>query len=259
MNFFFVMNGRRLKKYLFILIACVFAAGVIYSERNNITVFSYDEPSAIYSVETDKKMLALTFDISWGDTMAEPILNILQDKGVTKATFFLSAPWSESHPDIVKKIVDAGYEIGSHGYKHVNYSTLTDEEIRQQIIAAHNVLQKMTGKSPNLIRLPNGDFDRRVLRIANELNYKVIQWDTDSMDWMTPGADSIVQRVTQKAHKGDIILMHASDSAKQTPEALPQIIDQLRSKGYEFVTVSDLIYQTSMDHNDVRDQGPGQG
>jgi polysaccharide deacetylase family sporulation protein PdaB len=255
-NFIYVMNGRRIKKYFFILVACVFAAGVVYSERGNITVFSYDEPSAIYSVQTEKKMLSLTFDISWGEERTEPILEILKEKGVKKATFFLSSPWSESHPEIVKKIVDAGYEIGSHGHKHVNYSSLTDEEIRKQIQTSHSILREVTGQTPNLIRLPNGDFDKRVLRIADELNYKVIQWDTDSLDWMNPGVETIIKNVTTKAHNGDIILMHASDSCKQTHEALPTIIDNLREKGYEFATVSELIFQTSLDENEVRDIMP---
>jgi polysaccharide deacetylase family sporulation protein PdaB len=247
------MNGRKIKKAMFLLIACVFAAGVIYSERSNIAVFSFDEPSAIYSVQTDKKMIALTFDISWGDTRAEPILKVLQDKGVKKATFFLSAPWSESHPDIVRKIVEAGYEIGSHGYKHVNYSTLSEEEIRREIQTAHSILQQVTGRSTSLIRLPNGDFDKRVLRIADELNYRVIQWDVDSMDWMTPGVEQIVANVVKKAKSGSIVLLHASDSARQTHEALPAIIDHLRGKGFEFATVTELIYQTGIQSNEVRD------
>lgn len=255
-NFIYVMNGRRIKKFFFILVACVFAAGVVYTERGNISVFSYDEPSAIYSVETDKKVLALTFDISWGEERTEPILNILKEKGVEKATFFLSSPWTESHPDIVKKIVDAGYEIGSHGHKHVDYSTLSDEEIRKQIQTAHHIISEVTGANPSLIRLPNGDFDKRVLRIADELNYKVIQWHTDSMDWMVPGVNTIIKNVTEKAHNGDIVLMHASDSAKQTHEALPTIIDKLRGDGFEFATVSELIYQTSLDESKVRDMVP---
>jgi peptidoglycan/xylan/chitin deacetylase (PgdA/CDA1 family) len=111
----------------------------------------------------------------------------------------------------------------------------------------------MTGKGPNLIRMPNGDFDKRVLRIAGELGYSVIQWDTDSHDWMNKGVDSIINRVVTKAHPGDIILLHASDTVKQTHEALPVIIDQLRAKGYEFVSVSELIQQTQVNHKEIQD------
>jgi len=253
---FVSIDGRKVKRMLFVAIAVLFAAGIIYTESEHVAVFKSNEPAAIYSVETDKKILALTFDISWGDTRTEPILKVLEDKGVKKATFFLSSPWSKSHPDIVKKIVDAGYEIGSHGHKHVNYSSLSDEEIRTQIQTAHQILQEVTGKTPNLIRMPNGDFDKRVLRIAHELDYTVIQWDTDSLDWMNPGVDKIINRVVSRAHNGDIILMHASDSCKQTHLALPVIIDELRKKGFEFVTVSELLFQTSLDDKEVRDVLP---
>ncbi|MFC6335075.1 polysaccharide deacetylase family sporulation protein PdaB [Paenibacillus septentrionalis] len=244
MNAFFVFSASKIKKYFFLTIALVFAVGVIYTERDNITVFSPQQPVAIYNVPTERNVVALTFDISWGDKRLEPILEVLKEKNVTAATFFVSSVWSQQHPELVKKIQDAGYEIGSHGHKHDNYSTLTDDEIRSQITTAHSIISEVTGKSPNLIRLPNGDFDKRVLKIASELQYQVIQWDTDSMDWLSIGTDKIADRVISRAHPGDIILMHASDSAKQTHLALPIIIDQLRDKGYDFLSVSELLTQT---------------
>ncbi|MFP4978506.1 polysaccharide deacetylase family sporulation protein PdaB [Paenibacillus sp. CN-4] len=253
MNSFYVFSGKKIKRFFFICAALLLAAGVVYVERGNITVFADEAPSAIYSVPTEKKVIALTFDISWGEKRPEPILKVLEDKKVQKATFFLSSPWSKSHPAIVDKIKTAGYEIGSHGHKHVNYSSLSSEEIRHQINTAHTILTDMTGKAPNLIRMPNGDFDKRVLQIAGEMGYKVIQWDTDSLDWKNIGTQNIVDRVVGKAHPGDIVLLHASDSCKQTHEALPIIIDQLRSKGYEFVTVSELISQGSAEGKEVRD------
>jgi len=247
MKFYWVLNGKKLKQYFVIVVAAIFAVGIAYAEKQNVAVFNFDKgPAAIYKVETDQKKLALTFDISWGEQRAEPILEVLKEKGVKKATFFLSAEWSKENPEIVKKIKEAGFEIGSHGYKHINYTRLTDEEIRDQIIRADQILQEVTGKKPTLIRTPNGDIDKRVLRIADELNYTVIQWDTDSKDWLNPGVDVIVQNVVKKAHPGDIILLHASDSSKQTHLALPQIIDNLKGKGYEFATVSELIADTKV-------------
>jgi polysaccharide deacetylase family sporulation protein PdaB len=254
-NVFYVLNGKKLKHYLIMFLAAIFTVGVIYAERGNITVFQREEgPAAIYKVETDKKVLALTFDISWGETRAEPILNILQQKGVKKATFFLSSPWSQAHPEIVKKIADAGYEIGSHGHKHDNYSQMNDEDIRKQLRTAHSILTEVTGQTPKLLRLPNGDFDKRVLKIADNMGYKTIQWDTDSKDWTNPGVDRIISTVVSRAHPGDIILMHASDSSKQTHEALPAIIDELRSKGYSFATVTELISGTDVQGNKAQEQ-----
>lgn len=256
MNFFLIINGNKIKKYAIIGIALLFAIGVIYIENENVTVFSQDEPSAIHSVNTKNKVVALTFDISWGDQRVGPILQVLEDKNVTQATFFLSSLWGKEHPDIVQSIVKQGFEIGSHGHRHTNYSSLEDEDIRKQIQTSHHILAEIAGQPPRLIRLPNGDFDKRVLRIAHELNYQVIQWDTDSLDWMNIGVDHIANRVVNKAHPGDIILMHASDSAEQTHLALPIIIDKLRADGYEFVSVTELLNQVQIDKQEVRDNVP---
>lgn len=226
---------------LTLIIACVFfyiGADVVHAKTVNV---SEEKPSAIYKVDTDKKVVALTFDISWGNKYAHPILDVLGEKDVYKATFFLSGPWALKHQDIVRRIDDMGYEIGSHGWKHQNYSQFSNEWIREQVKKAEDALYQITGKKTRLIRTPNGDFNERVIRTLNELGYQVIQWDTDSLDWMKPGVDQIVNRVLERAHPGDIILLHASDSCPQTQHALPRIIDGLREKGYEFVTVSELM------------------
>ncbi|KIL39734.1 polysaccharide deacetylase [Gordoniibacillus kamchatkensis] len=254
MNVFLVVNGKRIKQFIFIAAAVMFAAGIIYSEQTNVSAFASEQPAAVFSVPTDKKILALTFDISWGEKRTEPIIKVLEDKKVKNATFFLSSPWAKAHPEVVGRIVKDGYEIGSHGHKFTNYSELEEADIRKQILTAHQLLSEATGKSPTLIRLPNGDFDKRVLTIADSLGYTVIQWDTDSYDWKDIGADSIVKRVVTRAHPGDIILLHASDSSVQTAAALPQIIDQLRAKGYEFVSVSELLQQTQVNNKPVEDQ-----
>ncbi|GGA53994.1 putative polysaccharide deacetylase PdaB [Kroppenstedtia guangzhouensis] len=253
MRFFWVLSGKRIRRALMAVVAIFFALGIFYAEQENIQVFMplNSGPAAIYSVDTDKKQLALTFDISWGEERTGPILDVLEQKGVKKATFFLSSPWAETHPDVVKRIADMGFEIGSHGHRHVNYSTLNEEQIRTQIRKAHQILTGLTKQEPNLIRYPNGDFDKRVLKIADQLGYTSIQWDTDSLDWMNPGKEKIINRVISRAHPGDIILMHASDSSKQLHEALPVIIDKLQKKGYQFVTVSELIAGSQVELNPV--------
>ncbi|MDR9506956.1 polysaccharide deacetylase family sporulation protein PdaB [Brevibacillus agri] len=255
MKFIYVVSANRLKQILIIAAAILLTVGIGYAERDTISAFSSSGnkqgPQAIYKVDTKEKKIALTFDISWGETRALPILDVLKEKNVSKATFFLSSPWSQRHPEIVKRIKETGLEIGSHGHKYDNYSKYTDEEIRSQIAKADSILTEMTGKKPTLIRMPNGDFDKRVLEIANRMGYTVVQWDTDSKDWIEPKKDVIVQNVLSKAHPGDIILMHASDSAKETHLALPVIIDQLRKQGYEFVTVSELIAGTSIQSKEV--------
>jgi len=253
LKFFWILNAKNVKQFFVVLIALIFTFSIVYAEKENIPVFSdAGKAKAIYNVKTNKKQIALTFDISWGEERPGPILDILEKEGLNgKVTFFISSPWSERHPEVVKRIVDGGYEIGSHGHKHVNYSKLSDEEIENQIIKAHSILTNLTGKKLNLIRTPNGDFDTRVLKIAEKKGYTVIQWDTDSRDWMNPGVNQIVKRVTDRVHPGDIILMHASDSCKQTHEALPAIIKYLRQNGYEFVTVSQLIANAKIESTEL--------
>ncbi|MGO0058785.1 polysaccharide deacetylase family sporulation protein PdaB [Brevibacillus fluminis] len=256
MRYIYVVSAKKLKQMFIIVTALVLAVGLVYAERDNIAVFSEGDkaklPQAIFKVDTKEKKIALTFDISWGELRATPILDILKEKQLTKATFFLSSPWALRHADIVKRIVADGYEIGSNGHKYDNYSKYTDSEIRAQIIKADTILSDLTGKKPTLLRLPYGDFDNRVLEIANKLNYVVIQWDTDSKDALNPGAEQIVQNVLTKAHPGDIVLLHASDSAKETHLALPAIIDKLRAQGYQFVTVSELLSGAEANSQEIK-------
>lgn len=216
---------------------------VLFAVSGQTRVFAAElkKPAAIYKVNTDKKVVALTFDISWGNKVPEPALEVLKKENVKKATFFLSGPWTARHPEIVKKIKAMGYEIGNHGNLHKDFSNYPDSWIREQVSLSEKSIYQVTGVRTRLIRTPNGDFNPRVLRCLNNMGYSVIQWNTDSLDWKNPGTANIVNRVVNRAVPGDIILMHASDSSKQIVEALPQILDGLRAKGYQFATVSELI------------------
>jgi polysaccharide deacetylase family sporulation protein PdaB len=194
----------------------------------------------VYQVKTDRKVVALTFDISWGNQTPMPVIEILKEKKV-KTTFFLSGPWVKQNPDVVNRIKQDGHEIGSHGYRHINLSNLSKTEIKEEVKKAHQSIKEVAAIDPNLIRTPNGDYSDQVIEAIHEINYEAIQWSVDSLDWMNPGVDTIVERVSKRVHPGAIILMHASDSCKQTTEALPQVIDNLKDQGYEIVTVSELL------------------
>ncbi|KAB2329263.1 polysaccharide deacetylase family sporulation protein PdaB [Cytobacillus depressus] len=239
MNFFFVLNGKTFKNMALILITAFFTAWFLYiGNIIYMPAFSTkDGPKAIYKGEKD---LALTFNIGWGDEKAEPILDILKKEKVKSATFFLSGSWAERHPDLVARIVKEGYEIGILGYNYEDYTELEDAKIRQDLAKAQVVFKKLNVKGIKLVRAPSGHFDQRTLKIAEQLGYSVVHWSIDSKDWKNPGPREITNNVT-RAKKGDIILLHASDSAKQTAKALPAIIKELNRKGLKLVTVSDMI------------------
>jgi polysaccharide deacetylase family sporulation protein PdaB len=239
--FGFYQLPKKAKVILIGLITLVFISSSV------ICVQAYHRLKPIYEVKTNKKVLALTFDISWGNTTPMPVIEILK-KNNLKCTFFLSGPWAKQYPDIVKKIQADGHEIASHGYRHINLSTLSKNEIVEEIMKTHEILKEISGVEANLIRTPNGDYNDTVINAVHEAKYEAIQWSTDSLDWMNPGVNTIIERVSKRAHPGDIILMHASDTCKQTAEALPEVISRLKSQGYEFLTVSELL-KLSQDKN----------
>ncbi|MEH7352537.1 polysaccharide deacetylase family sporulation protein PdaB [Neobacillus drentensis] len=250
MNIFFVLNGKALKNVILILIAAFFTAWFLYIENMaQIPVFSTKEGSkAIYRGEKD---LALTFNIGWGDEKAEPILDTLKKENVKSATFFLAGSWAERHPDIVTRIVKDGYEIGILGYDYVDYQDSEDGQIAKDISKAQESFKKLNVKEIKLLRAPTGHFDERTLKIAKRYGYTVVHWKIDSKDWQNPGVGKIVENV-KKADKGDIILLHASDSANQTAKALPLILADIRQKGLKLVSVSEMIANGEVQSKEIR-------
>ncbi|MEC1681703.1 polysaccharide deacetylase family sporulation protein PdaB [Bacillus mojavensis] len=254
MNHFYVWHIKRVKQLIIILIAAFAAASFFYIQRAvPLPVFSTDSgPKAIYKGETDSKDIALTFDISWGDKKAEPILNTLKANGIKNATFFLSASWAERHPDTVARIVKDGHQIGSMGYAYKNYANLEDSEIKKDINRAQTAFEKLGIKDIRLLRPPTGQLNKNVLSIAKQYNYTVVHYSVNSHDWTNPGVEKIIDNVSRQVSGGDIILLHASDSAKQTEEALPEIIHHIREKGLKNVNVGDLIANTDAKSAEVK-------
>ncbi len=239
----YFVSSRNLKRNLIlaavlVLLAVTFTTVLV---RQPVVVPTLAEHSGIvYKVKTEDQVAALTFDISWGEKVPQPVLDILEQEDV-KCTFFLSGPWAVKHPEIARRIADDGHEVGSHGWRHDNYSTFSDEVIKEEIAKAHKALEETTGRAPTLIRTPNGDWNERVVKAISEAGYRAIQWSVDSLDWKDIGAQASTKRVLDRVEPGAIILMHASDSAEQTPDSLPGIIKGLKEKGYTLVTVSELL------------------
>ncbi|MEW8987040.1 MAG: polysaccharide deacetylase family sporulation protein PdaB [Bacillus sp. (in: firmicutes)] len=239
MNFFYVMNAKSIKNVFVIVIAAFFTAWFFYMDNMvQIPAFSAkDGPKAIYKGEKD---LALTFNIGWGDEKAEPILDVLKKEKAGAVTFFLSGSWAERHPDLVNRMVKEGYEIGMLGYEYKDYTDLEEDKVRRDIQKAQEAFKKLNVKNIELLRAPTGHFDQRTLKIAERFGYTVVHWSLDTKDWTNPGTEVIAANAS-KAKKGDILLMHASDSAKQTAEALPLVLKDIRSKNLKMVTVSEMI------------------
>ena len=203
----------------------------------------------IYSVETDEKKVALSFDAAWGNEDTQQILDILEKQDV-HVTFFMTGQWVEKFPDDVKRIYEAGHDLGNHSATHPNMSQLSSEQCQEELQKVHTKVKELTGVDMNLFRPPYGDYNDTVIQSATACGYYTIQWDVDSLDWKDYGVDSIIDTVVnhKNLQNGSIILCH--NGAKYTAAALESLIIGLKEKGYEIVPVSELIYREDY-HLDV--------
>lgn len=236
-------------KILFGIALLLIGAGIGLSKTVNVSNTVNGKELPIYSVETDEKKVALSFDAAWGNEDTQQILDILAKYDV-HVTFFMTGGWVESYPEDVKKIQEAGHDLANHSENHKNMSQLSDSECQDELMKVHNKVKELTGTDMLLFRPPYGDYDNHVITNAKACGYYTIQWDVDSLDWKDYGVDSIIKTVTEHKNlqNGSIILMH--NGAKYTAQALPTVIEKLQEKGYEIVPISELIYKDDY-HLDV--------
>lgn len=240
------------KKPLLLVLLTLFSVGILSAfvplVRNAIypEVVETSAPKRklpIYCVDTQgKPQIAISFDAAWGCDDTDDLLKILNDNDV-KATFFLCGYWVDKYPEEVKKIYDAGNDIGNHSNTHPHSSKLSLEENKKNIMECHNKIKELLNIEPNLYRPPFGEYNDTVITAAEECNYYPIQWDIDSLDWKELGVDHEINQVLNHKHlgNGSIILFH--NDTKFTPDVLDTIIKGLKEKGYEIVPISQLIHK----------------
>lgn len=202
----------------------------------------------IYSVETDEKKVALTFDAAWGAEKTLGIRDVIEQKEAY-ATFFLVSFWAEKYKDTLKTLASSDrIEIGTHSATHPYMSKLSKSQIELELSTSRQLIESITDKKVSLFRPPYGDYSDALLDTASKLGLYTIQWDVDSLDWKGLSKEEITSRCVSKARNGSIILMH--NDGENTLKALPSIIDGLRAKGFTFCTVGELIYKDNftIDH-----------
>lgn len=209
---------------------------LVYGSAQVASVANFQQ--AIYQGNPEKKAVAFTFNVDWGEEYIPRILQVLATEEV-KATFFPTGRWAEKFPGILREMATAGHEIGNHGYAHAHVGSLSAAELKAEIEQGQAAIQKITGKRPTLFAPPYGEKDGAVLQVAGELGYLTVMWTVDTLDWQQEReASEIARRVMEKKTGGAIILMHPT---ARTLEALPVIIHSLREQGYDFLTVSEII------------------
>ncbi|WP_206760772.1 polysaccharide deacetylase family sporulation protein PdaB [Halobacillus yeomjeoni] len=239
---FYTWKAERLKRYGLVIILALFCALLLWvGQWSQLPVFSNDEePRALTQGDEKQDLVALTFNISWGSDKVNEILKMLEAHKV-QATFFVSGEWADRHPDLLSKIQKAEHEIGMMGFGYESYLEMKPEEINADIRQAKKVFDKLGYENVRWIRPPHGHMDKDVLKRIDQEGLQAVQWSINPRDWENPGTNRIIDQVVNKTSKGDIVLLHASDSVKQTPKALEVILPALKQKGLKLVSISELV------------------
>ena len=197
--------------------------------------------------------VALTFDDGPDPEWTPAILDILRDKNV-RASFFVLGSRVADHPDIARRMVGEGHDVGNHTFTHPNIAYLPAGLVKLQINATRRVVETVTGRSMRLFRAPyQGDAEPETpadimsIEVAQKLGFFTVGLKVDPGDWNGPSAKEIVERVLAQVEdpdpkrRGQVVLLHDSGGDRlQTVKALPVIIDELRRRGYDIVPASEL-------------------
>ena len=199
----------------------------------------------VFHGDRSQPRAAITFDAcqtekpAWFD---EEIWKVLVDREV-KATIFLGGRWMEAHPEETRMIgQNPLIEIGNHSYIHPDFTRVSEERIREELEATQDIMWRKLGRQGVTFRFPYGYYDERSLAVVAELGLYPIQWDVVSGDPSKKvTARAMTKRVLAETQNGSIIIFHINGRGWNTGEALPAIVDGLRSRGFELVTVSELM------------------
>ena len=210
-----------------------------------VPISSSEQRKIVSKVETDEKVVALTFDDGPHPRTTAEILDVLREFGV-RATFFNVGENAEKRPELTAREAFEGHEIGNHTFSHINVKRLSREDLKTQLLETEKAVMDAAGLKTTLFRPPEGRIGEAGEDEAWKLGYTVVLWSVDTRDWTHRSAEEIAKTVTENVKDGDVILCHDFISGEShTAEALRIFLPVLIDEGYEFVTVSELISKKS--------------
>lgn len=216
----------------------------------------------VWSVVTNQKKIAFTFDDGPKPEYSIPLLATLDSLRV-RATFFVVGKEAAANIDLIKEMHDRGHEVANHTYTHTRLPNVSVDQIRAEISSTNQVIGRfIDGNARRLFRPPGGQFNTKVIQAAESLGMTVVLWDVNAGDYVVesdrlgvkdenrrangaPFAKGVTQQILANVKPGSIILMHNGGAII---DVLPQLVTQLRAKGYDMVTVSDLIRSSNAVH-----------
>ncbi len=238
---FCVVKLKSIRFVLVVLLAAVLLAISFNGVSSAQVFFGYNAKLVpVYSVETEKKQVAISFDAAWGADKTQGIMDILEEYDAG-GTFFLVGFWVDKYGDLVKEIGERGFEIGTHSNTHPDMTKLSADAMEKELTTCVDMIENITGKNVELFRPPYGAYNDTLIKTSEKLGLIPIQWSVDSLDWKGISAQEITTRIINNAKNGSIILCH--NNSDHILDALPMILDRLTAQGYTVTSVGDLVYK----------------
>jgi peptidoglycan-N-acetylmuramic acid deacetylase len=186
------------------------------------------------------KVIYLTFDEGYEAGYTQQILNILKENQVT-ATFFITAHYVNTQPELVQQMIDEGHIIGNHTVNHKSMPDLTEEQIKTEVMDLHQVIYEKFGYEMKYIRPPKGEFSENTLQVTKQLGYTTVMWSFAYEDWnenKQPDEATAKKKILDNLHDGEIMLLHGN--SKTNTNILDSIIKEAKSMGYEFKSLDEF-------------------
>ena len=189
----------------------------------------------------DEKCIYLTFDLGYEAGYTEKILNVLKENNV-KGTFFITAHYVNTASDLVKRMIDEGHIVGNHTVNHKSMPSLSDDEIKEEVMKLHQVIYEKYNYEMKYLRPPKGEYSERTLSVCENLGYKNVMWSFAYVDWKEkkqPSEEEALQKIISNLHNGEIMLLHAT--SKTNANIMDRMIKNAREEGYEFRSIEEFI------------------
>lgn len=196
----------------------------------------------ISEVATSQKAVAITFDDGPNPIYTPQVLEIFA-KAEGKATFFMIGEQMEKNPEIVKEAAEQGHEIGNHTYSHPKLSELTPADCLGEIERTEQMIRDLTGKQPVTFRPPYLDYNQETISVVESKGYSMIgALNLEAQDWEQPGVNHILSASRKCVKNGSILIFHDGyGDRSQTIQAVRELVFELKSQGYQLLTVSELL------------------
>lgn len=199
-----------------------------------------EENKGICLGNQEKKSIYLTFDEGYEAGYTPQLLNILKENEV-KATFFITAHYLNTKPELIQQMIDEGHIIGNHTCRHYSMPELTEERIKTEVMELHQVIQEKFGYEMKYIRPPKGEFSEKTLEVTNQLGYTTVMWSFAYEDWnedKQPEEEKAKKKILDNLHNGEIMLLHGN--SKTNTNILDAVIKEAKNMGYEFKSLAEF-------------------